>query len=192
MRRQHRLVDARDKLEGVVGGPQRPECDGPAVPHQRHRGGADRGDAQHDEQRRGDGHRHPEAGHALDRAGEAPPDDERLRELVVGERGHVAANGVNGAEAVEDVVEEDGGPDDGEHEDGEVRALGGRDADVPPLGAEGQQREGDGEGARGGGGLLGGAATRLQPWGSSVASRPRARQAATRPSRSRTVEPGAS
>ena len=44
----------------------------------------------------------------------------------------------------------------GEHEDGEVRALGGRDADVPPLGAEGQQREGDCEGARGGGGLLGG------------------------------------
>ena len=57
---------------------------------------------------------------------------------------------------VEDVVEEDGGPDDGEHEDGEVHALGGRDADVPPLGAEGQQREGDGEGARGRGGLLGG------------------------------------
>ena len=117
-----------------------------------HARGPGGGESEHDEEGRGDRDGDAEAGDALNEAGEAPSDEEGLREPVVGEPGHGASDGVDALQLVDEVEHVDGRPDDGKDEDGEAEALGAGDGDVVLRGAEDEQGEGEREEPRGGAG----------------------------------------
>ena len=139
-------LDAGDQLDGVVRGAHRAERNGPAVADERHRCGARRGEAEHNEERRRHGDRDSETGDALDKAGESPADEQCLRKPVVGQAGHRAPDGVDAFQLVDQVEHIDRRPHDSEDEHSKAEPFGAGDSDVVARGAEDDEGEGEREG----------------------------------------------